>query len=68
SPDAGRELFSAHQFYSEITHTVTLRYTPGITPAMRVYFEGRYFEILSVINRDERNRELILACREWINA
>ncbi|MGJ3501613.1 putative phage head-tail adaptor (plasmid) [Piscirickettsia salmonis] len=68
SPRIGRELFSAQQFYHEITQTVTLRYRADVSPNLRIYFDGRYFEILSVINPDERNRELVLACREWLNA
>ncbi|QGP56803.1 putative phage head-tail adaptor (plasmid) [Piscirickettsia salmonis] len=68
SPSAGRELFSAQQFYHEISQTVTLRYRPDVTPSLRLVFDSRYFEILSVINPDERNRELILACKEWVHA
>ncbi|WP_416430859.1 phage head closure protein [Piscirickettsia salmonis] len=68
SPSAGRELFSAQQFYHEISQTVTLRYRSDVTPLLCLVFDGRYLEILSVLNPDERNRELILACREWVHA
>lgn len=63
-PISGREYFAAQSTQADVTHRVSLRYLPGITPKMRVTFGSRVFDILSVINVDERNRELQLMCRE----
>jgi hypothetical protein len=47
--------------------TVTFRgrFHPGLTtPNARVHFEGRLFHIDTVINREERDVELDVVCRE----
>jgi len=66
NPINGREYFAAESVNSEITHRVKARYTSGITPDMRVKFGTRYFNILSIINYEERNIELQLMCREAV--
>ena len=43
-----------------------MRYLSGIVPKMRVKVGSRIFDILSIINVDERNRELQLMCRESV--
>lgn len=63
-PIGGKEYFAAKQVQSEATHKIRLRYRVGITPDMRINFGGRLFGIESVINWEERNRELILMCSE----
>ncbi|HXH37555.1 MAG TPA: phage head closure protein [Thermoanaerobaculia bacterium] len=64
-PLIGRELFTAQQRAAQVTHGVRMRY-PGtpVTPEMRLNFNGRYFDILSVLNIDERNRELQILAKE----
>jgi head-tail adaptor len=39
-----------------------IRYTPGITPAMRVSYDGQVWEIIGVLNVDNRRAEMRLAC------
>lgn len=63
-PLNGRELFNAQQVEPVITHRVRLRYIKGITAHMRIKHRKRELNIESVINVDERNRELELLCRE----
>ncbi len=58
--------FAAQSTQADVTHRITLRYMSGITPKMRVNYNSRIFDILSVINVGERNRELQLMCRESI--
>lgn len=65
-PLQGRELFEAQQVRAELSHRVRLRYRPDIAPKMRLIHKGRVFHIESVINRDERNRELVLLCAEEV--
>ena len=67
SPLNGKEYFTAKQETAEITHKVRLRYNnalSGITPKMRVLFGSRTLDIESAINPQERNKEIILMCRE----
>lgn len=64
TPVSGREYYAASQVHSEVTAKVLIRYLPGIESTMRVLFDGRVFEILSVINTEEKNTELVLMCKE----
>jgi SPP1 family predicted phage head-tail adaptor len=63
-PISGREYFAAQSTQADVTHRIIVRYRSGITPKMRVNHGSRIFDILSVININERNRELHLMCRE----
>lgn len=64
-PLTGRELINAQQVNAEITHKVTLRYYAA-NSKMRVKYGTRLFEIMSVINKEERNIETQLMCKETI--
>jgi hypothetical protein len=44
--------------------TLAGRYHPGITTATRVHVKGRTFHVDEIINREERDVELLLLCRE----
>ena len=63
-PISGREYFAAQSTQADVTHRIRIRYLSGIVPKMRVSYNSRIFDILSVINVGERNRELQLMCRE----
>ena len=65
-PLSGRELLQAQQMQADITHRVRFRYVSGVTAKMRVAYGSRYFNILSVINDQERNREIVLMCKELV--
>jgi len=65
-PLSGNELLRAQQTQAEVTHRVRIRYRTGITPKLRIAYADRYFNILSVINRGERNRELEIMCKELV--
>ena len=65
-PISGREFFFCFQVNSEITHKVNMRYISGVKPNMRIKFNDRFFEIISVINFQEGNKLLQLLCKELI--
>ncbi len=65
-PLRGGERLRALQLEERVTHRVTIRHRPGVTPAMRVRFGARLFNIRAVINRDERDRFLELLCEEGV--
>ena len=65
-PLSAREYFAAQSTQADVTHRINLRYLAGVTPKMRVSYGSRLFDILSVINVGERNRELQLICREKV--
>ena len=47
---------------------ISMRYVAGITPGMRILkdLDSRTFEILSVKNIDERNKQIDLLCKEYV--
>ncbi len=59
-PMQGREWYFAKQSQSENMVTLRLRYMAGITSRMLVEVNGVTYEIESVVNVSERNRELEL--------
>jgi SPP1 family predicted phage head-tail adaptor len=61
-PLQGREWFNAKQMQSEIEIRMRLRYTTDITPKMRIQYNALNYNIESVINVGEENRELELMC------
>jgi SPP1 family predicted phage head-tail adaptor len=70
-PLSGREFIEARQESSQITTRIRMRHQGRTTilPAMRVVFappsgDERVYDIDTVIDRNERNRELVLMCRE----
>lgn len=63
-PLSGNELWRAQQVQSEATHRLRIRYLRGLNSQMRVRFCGRVFEILSVVDLEERRIEHVLMCKE----
>jgi SPP1 family predicted phage head-tail adaptor len=49
-----------------ISHRIRIRYRSGVTPVCRILFKTRYFNIVSVINIDEKKEFLELICKEDI--
>lgn len=63
-PLRGREFIQAKQEQAAIDTRIRLRHRDGITPVMRAVWNGRVYDILSVIRPEERQREIHLMCRE----
>jgi len=63
---SGKEYFQAASVQSEVTSRIRIRYRPGMSPRMRVLYGSRVFAILSIIDKEERHREIELMCREVI--
>lgn len=59
------ENFQSQQEKSEVIADMTMRYRAGVNSTMRAVYNGQAFEILSVIDTDERHVELALTCRKW---
>jgi SPP1 family predicted phage head-tail adaptor len=62
----GNEALGAGTEVSTVLKLVTIRYPTSvtITAAMQVVFQGRKFQILAVLNPDERPKKLVLRCVE----
>jgi SPP1 family predicted phage head-tail adaptor len=63
-PLSGTERLQYAQLYPELSIRVTVRYTKGLSPKMRVLYGTRTFEILDVLDLQERHKETQLMCRE----
>lgn len=56
-PLSGRELFTAQQVASRVTHIITIRGRTELTAKDRIQHRGRAFEVESVIDKAERRIE-----------
>lgn len=63
-PVSSTENFTNHQTANRLTHQITIRYRDDVLPEMRLTKNERVFEILDVMNHQERRRWLFLDCRE----
>lgn len=66
-PVSGKEAIAAGANLAEQTTRIVMRWRSGITPQMRVVYDGRYFDIRQVINANETDRTLELLCVEGVN-
>lgn len=62
-PLRGRELMAAQAAQSETTVMFYTRYLSGINSTMRIVHDGEYYDIASVIDVDERHRELEISAK-----
>lgn len=62
-PLRGREFAALQAAQADLSIRFRIRYRAGITPAMRVVWEGRNYGIVEVIDVGGRHRELELMCR-----
>ena len=67
-PLDGRERWLEASVRPELTHAVRLRYRGDVTSECRLLHDGRVLRIDSVVNIEERNRELRLRCVEELGA
>lgn len=66
SSRSGREEFLRNQLQALDYTRITFRYNDvqGMNPKDRILFNGRYFDIQALNNRDERNELLEVVCKE----
>lgn len=64
TPLSGSRRYEAAQVVQGVSHDITTRYLSGVTSEMKVVYGTRTFWIRSIVDVDERNRELRLMCEE----
>lgn len=64
NPVIGKEYFNASGERSEVTHKISFYYGPTVAPRDRIVYGSRTFDIKSVINVGEKNKDLLLMCVE----
>ena len=65
-PLKSQEKMDAMKLETQITHKIRVRYRSEITTKMRISWKGRTFNIISLINPDERNIMLEIMAAEEI--
>lgn len=63
-PVSATEQIQAAQPVMTVSHRIRMRYLAGVKAAWRVKFGNRYFNIVSIVNPNERNQMLDLLCKE----
>ena len=64
SPMSGREYEESQKLRAETTYKIVTRFFRGITPLMRILYENREFEIVSVLDLNEQHTELQIVAAE----
>lgn len=59
-----REYLSAAATDSKIDTRFVIRYLTGVLPTMRILYNSKYYNIISIINVSERDRELQILASE----
>lgn len=65
-PRSGSQREVTHQLTGVATHSITMRYRPGVLPGMRVTYQGRIFAIGWAGTGDERKHWLTLDVTEQV--
>lgn len=60
----GRTILRADSSLAELTDRVTIRFRKDVQSDWRVLYKDRALGLISIINTQEQNVELVLMCRE----
>lgn len=64
----GREVWASAQRSGRIPVVFRIHYTDGVLPSMRVVFNSRVFDILSVVDVDGHNESMALVTEEHVES
>lgn len=67
TPVSGKESFLSNTDFAKTTHKIKIRYTDGINASMRMVWQSRVFNFISVRNISERDKEIEILATEAIN-
>jgi SPP1 family predicted phage head-tail adaptor len=62
----GSELWVSAQRQARVPTVFRLRYLDGVTPSMRVVFNGKVFNVLSAVDQESRHEELVITAEELV--
>lgn len=65
-PLTGREFFEAAAKMPSVTTRFRIRYLAGVTPGMRISYDGKYYDITNVLHINEHREEMHLMTKELI--
>lgn len=64
NPVNGTEIIKGAQQKAQTNYEIRCRWFDGVEPTDEISFEGRTLSVVSVLNPDERKKELVITCRE----
>lgn len=67
-PMKSSERYFSEQLRPENYNRIDIRYIAGLTTSMKVLFDGRVFQIQSIVNMDERKFFIALHCQENVGS
>ena len=65
-PISANEVIRSSQAVMEISHRIRIRYRSGVLSSWRIKFGARYFNIISIINKNESNEYLDIMAKETV--
>lgn len=66
-PSGGRELFNASAEERQTIVLIRTRFFSGLTAAMRIVHDGKFYNIKNIVNVDNADIDYLLACEEGVN-
>ena len=64
APQTGREYEESQKIRAETTYNINVRYFPGITSDMKIMYGVKIFNIVSVLDINERHTNLKIVAAE----
>jgi SPP1 family predicted phage head-tail adaptor len=65
-PASAKELIRNGKEGMDITHQIRMRYRSEVVHDMQIRFGSRFFNIKSILNKDEANRQLDILAKEEV--
>ena len=66
-PVRGNQYYAAKQLDSKVDGVIIMRYRDGIEPTMRILYDDRILNIISILTVKERKRELHIMYAEALD-
>lgn len=66
-PLVGNRRYQAQQLNADVAGQVVIRYRRDITTSMRILYSVRYFQIISIIDPDEKHETLEIDYKEVLD-
>jgi SPP1 family predicted phage head-tail adaptor len=62
----GSEVWASAQNSGRVPAVFSLRYLAGVTPAMRLVYDGKVYNVLSAVDQEGRKAEIVITAEELV--
>lgn len=66
-PLQGRELANAQTVNTETTTRITMRYRADLLPSHRITFDGKYYNLHSIVDEELKHKSLVIMASQGLN-